>query len=107
MRGITLPVSCDCKSNNSLANVHRIFAQMFRIIQRVSGRCVHGKQCFKNSVNYPMRTMSSTNYDYDGKTKVSILNNNFEMGLMINAYSEVWIDLTSVNAKLLKWRNSV
>lgn len=35
------------------------------------------------------RTMNTTSYDYDGKTKVSILNNDFELGLLINSYSEV------------------
>lgn len=31
----------------------------------------------------------NTSYDGDGKTKVKVLNNDFEMGLMINSFSEV------------------
>lgn len=40
-------------------------------------------------ISYAHRKYSSSSYEGDGKTKVKVLNNDMEMGLMINSYSEV------------------
>lgn len=58
---------------------------MFRVLHKRLSLKMPGKPQSLSTT----RTMSTTNYDYDGKTKVSILNHDFELGLLINSYSEV------------------
>lgn len=41
------------------------------------------------------RQNSNSSYDGDGKTNVKVLNNDMEMGLMVNSFSQVNIDFYS------------
>lgn len=59
----------------------RLFLQSGILFTRIESNQLH--KCLAN------RNYSSSSYEGDGKTKVKILNNDPEMGLMVNSFSEV------------------
>lgn len=42
-------------------------------------------------IGWTFRKYSSASYEGDGKTKVKVLNNDPEMGLMVNSFSQVCV----------------
>lgn len=62
---------------------------MSQLLRRIA---TNGHRLIKNTANIvTTSTVRATNdnYEGDGKTTVNILNNDFELGLLINSYSEV------------------
>lgn len=62
---------------------------MLGILRKTAANCALKLRNFDGSMSHSIRHMTDTAYDYDGKTRINVLNNDFEEGMMINAFSEV------------------